>query len=133
MLERYASDIYGILEPALPGDWERVVLCGQVKGTFSSFDCYFRREGGKDYMRLSDLIADDRITRAQYRQLCTQLYLTCAQAQKEIGKGLRVWTGFTFVLRGDGSFTVDYEYPKEGAEDAFTPGVTQAWMARYLI
>ena len=132
MVERYASEIYGVLAGVLPEDWERVVLYGQVKGGFSHFDCYFRSEGGQDYVRLNDLVRAGSMTRPQLQQLNTQLYLICAQAQKEIEKDLRVWSEFTFVLSGDGSFTVDYGYPKEDAEDAFTPGVTQAWTARYL-
>lgn len=135
MLNRNAVEkIYSLLVQVLPEDWTRVVLWGQVKGTFSQFDCYFRCEGSDAYTRLNDLAGQGRITQQQLRQMEKGLYLACARAQKEIEKGLRTWTGFTLAIRGDGSFAVDYEYPREDADPAaFTAGVTDAWKQRYLI
>ena len=112
ILSKYYSLIGQTLNDLIPIEWKRVAMLAEVDDGWSSTTFYFLTEDGTAY-HWGDIFEELGVDEDEFDEAFDELSELTVDFQEEFkNAGVDVWSSFTFDMKEDGSFKVDFNYDR---------------------
>ena len=123
MNDKIFQDVFDLVYPVLPQDWEKAALFAEyTEGSFS-IKFYCKKNG--TYI---DCFNMNTISRADLTQLFWKIHKILSKERASLDDKNR-WTVFTMMVEADGKMRADFDY-EDHSEDMIS--FEREWEKKYL-